>query len=86
MAKRKTYWAQFIWKCLFGHLQIYMFDVILMLVYLPAAMSLVQLLFSYRETGALCAMKEIELFPDDPKSAECIKQLQQVILQNLSPY
>ena len=40
-----------------------------MLVYLPAAMSLVQLLFSCRETGALCSMKEIELFPDDPKSA-----------------
>ena len=33
-----------------------------------------------RETGALCAMKEVELFPDDPKSAECIKQLQQVNL------
>ncbi|XP_065630905.1 RPW8-like protein 1 [Quercus suber] len=32
-----------------------------------------------RETGALCAMKEIELFPDEPKSAECIKQLQQEI-------
>lgn len=31
-----------------------------------------------RETGALCAMKEVELVPDDPKSAECIKQLQQV--------
>ncbi|KAG5040123.1 hypothetical protein JHK85_012599 [Glycine max] len=31
-----------------------------------------------RETGALCAMKEVELFPDDPKSAECIKQLEQV--------
>ncbi|XP_030965341.1 uncharacterized protein LOC115986451 [Quercus lobata] len=43
------------------------------------AMSLVQLLFSYKETGALCAMKEIELFPDDPKSAVCIKQLQQEI-------
>ena len=24
-------------------------------------------------------MKEVELFPDDPKSAECIKQLEQVI-------
>ncbi|XP_024179513.1 mitogen-activated protein kinase kinase kinase 5 isoform X2 [Rosa chinensis] len=32
-----------------------------------------------RETGALCAMKEVELLPDDPKSAECIKQLQQEI-------
>ena len=28
-------------------------------------------------------MKEIELFPSDPKSRECEKQLQQVILQNL---
>ncbi|RZB57386.1 Mitogen-activated protein kinase kinase kinase 5 isoform B [Glycine soja] len=38
-----------------------------------------------RETGALCAMKEVELFPDDPKSAECIKQLEQEIkvLSNL---
>ncbi|QCD81663.1 mitogen-activated protein kinase kinase kinase 5 [Vigna unguiculata] len=32
-----------------------------------------------RETGALCAMKEVEMFPDDPKSAECIKQLEQEI-------
>lgn len=32
-----------------------------------------------RETGALCAMKEVELFPDDPKSAESMKQLQQEI-------
>uniref|UniRef100_A0A0D3C1L9 Protein kinase domain-containing protein n=3 Tax=Brassica TaxID=3705 RepID=A0A0D3C1L9_BRAOL len=31
------------------------------------------------ENGALCAMKEVELFPDDPKSAECIKQLNQEI-------
>ena len=36
------------------------------------------LLLSDRETGALCAMKEVEIFPDDPKSAECIKQLEQV--------
>ncbi|KAF8054146.1 hypothetical protein N665_1343s0002 [Sinapis alba] len=37
------------------------------------------------ENGALCAMKEVELFPDDPKSAECIKQLEQEIklLSNL---
>lgn len=35
-----------------------------------------------RETGALCAMKEVEIFPDDPKSAECIKQLEQVIFQH----
>ncbi|KAL7604955.1 hypothetical protein Lser_V15G20224 [Lactuca serriola] len=34
---------------------------------------------SNRETGALCAMKEVELYPDDPKSAECIKQLEQEI-------
>ncbi|GAB4847016.1 Mitogen-activated protein kinase kinase kinase 5 [Ancistrocladus abbreviatus] len=32
-----------------------------------------------RETGALCAMKEVELLPDDPKSAECMKQLEQEI-------
>ncbi|KAK9990572.1 hypothetical protein SO802_025557 [Lithocarpus litseifolius] len=32
-----------------------------------------------RETGALFAMKEIDLFPDDPKSAVSIKQLQQEI-------
>ncbi|KAK7263100.1 hypothetical protein RJT34_30684 [Clitoria ternatea] len=32
-----------------------------------------------RETGALCAMKEVEIFPDDPKSAESIKQLEQEI-------
>ncbi|KAF3620268.1 putative protein OSB1, mitochondrial-like [Capsicum annuum] len=31
------------------------------------------------ETGALCAMKEVDLNPDDPKSAECIKQLEQEI-------
>ncbi|KAE8662858.1 Mitogen-activated protein kinase kinase kinase YODA [Hibiscus syriacus] len=34
---------------------------------------------SNRQTGALCAMKEVEIFPDDPKSAECIKQLEQEI-------
>ncbi|XP_022775210.1 mitogen-activated protein kinase kinase kinase 5-like [Durio zibethinus] len=34
---------------------------------------------SNRETGALRAMKEVEIFPDDPKSAECIKQLEQEI-------
>ncbi|XP_061972988.1 mitogen-activated protein kinase kinase kinase 5-like isoform X2 [Populus nigra] len=33
---------------------------------------------SNRETGALCAMKEVEMYPDDPKSAESIKQLEQV--------
>ncbi|CAN1221249.1 Mitogen-activated protein kinase kinase kinase 5 [Linum grandiflorum] len=32
-----------------------------------------------RETGALCAMKEVDIFPDDPKSQECIKQLEQEI-------
>ncbi|XP_010664609.1 mitogen-activated protein kinase kinase kinase 5 isoform X2 [Vitis vinifera] len=31
-----------------------------------------------RETGALCAMKEVDIIPDDPKSSECIKQLEQV--------
>ncbi|KAM7510341.1 hypothetical protein LguiB_009216 [Lonicera macranthoides] len=34
---------------------------------------------SNRETGALCAMKEVELLPDDPQSAECIRQLEQEI-------
>lgn len=56
-----------------------MLDFLLMLVSLPAAKSLVQLLFSYRKTGALCAMKEVALIPDDPRSAECVRQLQQVI-------
>ncbi|XP_008220881.1 PREDICTED: mitogen-activated protein kinase kinase kinase A-like [Prunus mume] len=32
-----------------------------------------------RDTGALCAMKEVDLIPDDPKFAECIKQLEQEI-------
>ncbi|XP_057417495.1 mitogen-activated protein kinase kinase kinase 5-like isoform X2 [Lotus japonicus] len=32
-----------------------------------------------RGTGALCAMKEVEICPDDPKSAECMKQLEQEI-------
>ncbi|ESW32812.1 hypothetical protein PHAVU_001G019100 [Phaseolus vulgaris] len=31
------------------------------------------------ETGASCAMKEVSLIPDDPKSAECMKQLDQEI-------
>ncbi|KAK1372226.1 Mitogen-activated protein kinase kinase kinase YODA [Heracleum sosnowskyi] len=34
---------------------------------------------SNSETGALCAMKEVELLVDDPTSAECIKQLEQEI-------
>ncbi|XP_057501400.1 LOW QUALITY PROTEIN: mitogen-activated protein kinase kinase kinase 5-like [Actinidia eriantha] len=34
---------------------------------------------SNRETGALCAMKEVELCFEDPKSAESIKQLEQEI-------
>ncbi|KAJ6685931.1 MAP KINASE KINASE KINASE SSK2-RELATED-RELATED [Salix purpurea] len=32
-----------------------------------------------RETGASCAMKEVNIIPEDPKSAECIKQLEQEI-------
>ncbi|XP_050272971.1 uncharacterized protein LOC126716067 [Quercus robur] len=32
-----------------------------------------------RETGALCAMKEVDLIPDDPKSAECLRQSEQEI-------
>ncbi|XP_031373373.1 mitogen-activated protein kinase kinase kinase 5-like isoform X2 [Punica granatum] len=31
------------------------------------------------ETGALCAMKQVDLVPDDPKCAESIKQLEQEI-------
>ncbi|GAA0167127.1 non-receptor serine/threonine protein kinase [Lithospermum erythrorhizon] len=34
---------------------------------------------THRETGALCAMKEVDLIPDDPKCVECIKQLEQEI-------
>lgn len=37
-----------------------------------------------RETGALCALKEVELLPDDPKSAESIRQLEQVRFPSLS--
>ncbi|XP_021714250.1 mitogen-activated protein kinase kinase kinase 5-like [Chenopodium quinoa] len=32
-----------------------------------------------RETGALCAMKEVDLIPDDQRSAECMRQLEQEI-------
>ncbi|KAF8024256.1 hypothetical protein BT93_F1450 [Corymbia citriodora subsp. variegata] len=32
-----------------------------------------------RETGALCAVKEVDLIMDDPKSAESVKQLEQEI-------
>ncbi|KAL4583629.1 hypothetical protein LXL04_008209 [Taraxacum kok-saghyz] len=32
-----------------------------------------------RETGGLCAMKEVDIIPDDTKSAECIRQLEQEI-------
>ncbi|CAI9752832.1 unnamed protein product [Fraxinus pennsylvanica] len=40
---------------------------------------------SNRETGALCAMKEVEILPDDTKSAERMRQLEQEIevLSNL---
>ncbi|KAG8377653.1 hypothetical protein BUALT_Bualt08G0055300 [Buddleja alternifolia] len=34
---------------------------------------------THRETGAMCAVKEVEIISDDPKSAECIKQLEQEI-------
>ncbi|KAG9148098.1 hypothetical protein Leryth_003672 [Lithospermum erythrorhizon] len=34
---------------------------------------------THRETGALCALKEVDLIPDDPRCAECIKQLEQEI-------
>ncbi|XP_076918486.1 mitogen-activated protein kinase kinase kinase 5-like isoform X2 [Bidens hawaiensis] len=38
-----------------------------------------------RETGSLCAMKVVDIIPDDPKSSECLRQLEQEIkvLQNL---
>lgn len=42
-------------------------------------MSLIFEFFSDSETGATCAVKEVEMIPDDPKCAECIKQLEQVI-------
>ncbi|KAI4389909.1 hypothetical protein MLD38_002077 [Melastoma candidum] len=32
-----------------------------------------------RETGALCAMKEVDLVADDPRSAESVRQLEQEI-------
>ena len=59
-----------------------MFDVLLVLVSLSASTSLVQLHFSYRNTQDLCAIKEVEIFLDDKKSAASIKQLWQVILKN----
>ncbi|KAL2455140.1 mitogen-activated protein kinase kinase kinase 5 [Abeliophyllum distichum] len=34
---------------------------------------------THRETGATCAMKEVEMITDDPKCVECIKQLEQEI-------
>ncbi|KAL8038421.1 hypothetical protein ABFX02_11G105700 [Erythranthe guttata] len=34
---------------------------------------------SNRETGALCAMKEVDILPDDSKSAESMRQLEQEI-------
>ncbi|KAJ0818761.1 putative mitogen-activated protein kinase kinase kinase STE-STE11 family [Helianthus annuus] len=38
-----------------------------------------------RETGSLCAMKVVDIIPDDPNSSECIRQLEQEIrvLRNL---
>ncbi|QHN88966.1 uncharacterized protein DS421_16g568050 [Arachis hypogaea] len=33
------------------------------------------------ETGASCAMKKVDIIPDDPTSAECIKQLEQSKLE-----
>lgn len=56
------------------------FHTLLMIVSLCLSKCWSGFLCCNRETGALCAMKEVELFPDDPKSAECIKQLQQVII------
>lgn len=37
-----------------------------------------------RETGALCAMKEVDIIPDDPKSAECMRQLEKVFFSKAS--
>ena len=37
------------------------------------------LLLFDRVTGASCAMKEVDIIPGDPKSAESVKQLEQVI-------
>lgn len=34
--------------------------------------------FTFSLTGALCAMKEVNIIPDDAKSAESLKQLEQV--------
>ena len=50
-----------------------------MQAYFDAVNANCSLFVSNRETGALCAMKEVEMLPDDPKSAESIKQLEQVI-------
>lgn len=38
-----------------------------------------------RETGSLCALKEVDVIPDDSKSSECMRQLEQEIkvLRNL---
>nr|XP_043616852.1 mitogen-activated protein kinase kinase kinase 5-like isoform X2 [Erigeron canadensis] len=38
-----------------------------------------------RETGSLCALKEVDVICDDPKSSECVRQLEQEIrvLKNL---
>lgn len=41
---------------------------------------LVQLLVIYRESGEMCAMKEVTLFSDDAKSRESAQQLGQVSL------
>lgn len=38
----------------------------------------VQLLIFYRESGEMCAMKEVTLFSDDAKSRESAQQLGQV--------
>ncbi|RZR72821.1 hypothetical protein BHM03_00017463 [Ensete ventricosum] len=37
-------------------------------------------IFFDRHTGALCAMKEVNIIPDDVKSAECIRQLEQQLI------
>jgi hypothetical protein len=44
---------------------------------------LVSLPFACRNTGALCAMKEVNIIPDDAKSVESLKQLEQVVTFDL---
>ena len=40
-------------------------------------------ILSCSESGEMCAMKEVTLFSDDPKSKESVKQLAQVSYSNV---